>query len=192
MNKKLSVISAVVIEIIFIFYVIKSIIENNMKNLHLSILGFVSVIIPFIISHLASRKKLHLPTSFKLVFVWFLFATQFLGEVNTFYTKYWWWDLVMHGFFGSYAVIVATHLIKYINKKDNEVTANRFVLFKSFFAFAFALALGTLWEIFEFSGDFIFNTGMIKGGLEDTMTDLIAKAAFALATSAYYYIKNKV
>lgn len=192
MNKKISVISAAIIEIIFSFYAIKSVIESNTKNLLLSILGSVSIIIPFIISNLASKKKLHLPTSFNFVFVWFLFATQFLGEIHTFYTKYWWWDLAMHGLFGSYAVIVAIHLIKYINKKDNKVTTNRFVLFESLFAFTFALALGTLWEIFEFSGDFILNTGMIKGGIEDTITDLIAKAAFALVTSAYYYIKNKV
>lgn len=192
MYKKLPVFSAVIIEIIFIFNSIKSIIENNKKNLSLSILGFVSIIIPFIISHLASKKELHLPKSFNFIFVWFLFLTQYLGEIHTFYTKYWWWDLAMHGFFGIYAVIIAIHLVKHINRKDVKVTKNRFYLFESIFAFTFALALGVLWEIFEFSGDFILSTGMIKGGLEDTMTDLIAKAAFALITSAYYYIKNKV
>lgn len=61
--------------------------------------------------------------------------------------------------------------------------------FVALFAFVFALAVGTLWEIFEFAMDRIFGTNMQKpmfgdpSGLTDTMWDLIVDALGALFIS---------
>lgn len=58
--------------------------------------------------------------------------------------------------------------------------------FIALFAFMFAAALGTLWEIFEFAMDQIFGLTMQKpmlgdpSGLTDTMWDLIVDAIGAL------------
>jgi len=64
-------------------------------------------------------------------------------------------------------------------------------MFSAIFAFSFSVALGTIWEAFEFSGDFLFKTGMVKGGLEDTSTDILINIAASLITSAYYYLKKR-
>jgi uncharacterized membrane protein YjdF len=54
--------------------------------------------------------------------------------------------------------------------------------FVALFAFVFAIALGTLWEIFEFAMDQIFGLEMQKpmfgdpSGLTDTMWDMIVNA----------------
>ena len=55
-----------------------------------------------------------------------------------------------------------------------------------------AITTGTLWEIFEFLMDFLFQFNMQKSGLIDTMTDLIVNtlASFFAAVLAFLYVRN--
>jgi uncharacterized membrane protein YjdF len=66
--------------------------------------------------------------------------------------------------------------------------------FVAFFAFCFALSVGTIWEMFEFAMDQLFGMNMQKpmlgdpSGLTDTMFDLIVDALGALFVSAGGYV----
>jgi uncharacterized membrane protein YjdF len=70
--------------------------------------------------------------------------------------------------------------------------------FVALFAFFFAVTVGTLWEIFEFSMDQIFATNMQKAmfgdpsGLTDTMWDMIVNAlgAFIICTLGWWYTSH--
>lgn len=188
---KAAVISAIIIETILVFYALTGFMQNNRKILILSLLSIVCISLPFIITHVAEKKKLLLPSSFNLISVLFLFAALYLGEINDFYNKYWWWDLSLHAIFGSYTVILSLHVLQGVIRREIEVSKNRFAMFSVIFAFSFAVTLGTFWEMFEFLGDLLFKTGMVKGGLEDTATDILVKIAAAFVTSAYYYFKNR-
>jgi len=75
---------------------------------------------------------------------------------------FWWWDLFLHGIFGGYGVIIAMHLIQEVIQKEKKVSTKRFATFSLIFAFCFSITLGTLWEIFEFLGDYFFNANMVK------------------------------
>ncbi len=188
---KLAVISAIIIEAVLIISALTGFIQHNRKNTGLYLLSIVCIALPFIITYIANKKKLLLPPSFNLISVIFLFSAMYLGEINNFYTRYPWWDLLLHAVFGSYAVTVSLHVIRGIIRREIEVSKNRFVMFSAIFAFSFSVALGTIWEAFEFSGDFLFKTGMVKGGLEDTSTDILINIAASLITSAYYYLKKR-
>jgi uncharacterized membrane protein YjdF len=69
--------------------------------------------------------------------------------------------------------------------------------FVAFFAFLFAVAIGALWEIFEFAMDALFGMNMQKpmlgdpSGLTDTMWDLIVDTLGALVISilGYRYVR---
>lgn len=188
---KYAVILAVLMQAVLIFSLVTSFIQNNTKTLWLSVLTIACMFLPFIISHIAYKKKLIIPTTFNLVSIIFLFCTLFLGEINNFYMKYWWWDLMLHAVFGIYMVIVSLYVTRGMIRREIDISRNRFGLFAVIFAFSFAVSLGTIWEMFEFLGDFIFKTGMVKGGLEDTATDLLVKIIAALLTSTYFYLKNR-
>lgn len=187
---KVPIILVIFMEAIIIFTAITNMLQNNMNILNKSLLAIISITTPFLISHIASKKKIQLPVNFKLVSILFIFAAQYFGEIHNFYTKIWWWDLLLHSIFGYYSVIIFVHIIKDIIKKEKDISYKRYNLLISLFAFNFSLTLGTLWEMFEFLGDLLFNTGMIKGGLEDTATDLLVKIAAAFLTSVFYYYKN--
>ena len=60
------------------------------------------------------------------------------------------------------------------------------------FSFCFAVAIGVLWEIFEFTMDNLFGLNMQKSGLLDTMSDLIIDSigAFLVSVSGFVYMKK--
>ena len=72
-------------------------------------------------------------------------------------------------------------------------------LFVALFSFAFAIAIGTLWEIFEFAMDQSFGLVMQKpvpgdpSGLTDTMWDMVVNAVGAamISVAGWRYIQRR-
>lgn len=186
-NIKLSTGIAALFELILIATAIASIASKQWNNLALSLLAITCLIIPFIITYIANIKNILLPSTFKSITLLFIFFAQYLGEIKKFYNIFWWWDLFLHTAFGSYAVIIALYLIRGTIRKEQEITKQRFILCNAIFAFSFSITLATLWEMFEFIGDYLFKTTMTQGGLEDTSTDLLVNILAAFITSIIYY-----
>jgi len=139
---------------------------------------------------LAKNLSVRLPTEFQFILSIFLYSAFFLGEVHNFYHRLWWWDVMLHAIAG---VILgfAGFLILYTLYSQKRLISSAFTL--ALFSFCFALALGALWEIFEFTMDQVFKLKMQKSGLNDTMWDLIVDAlgAFFAAGMGYLYVKFK-
>lgn len=189
-NSKLAIGIAVLFEIILITTSMLSIASRQWKNLTLSLLAIVCIILPFIITRIANIKNIVLLSSFQLISLLFILLAQYFGQIKKFYLIFSWWDLLLHAIFGSYAVLIALHLIQGIIIKEKEVTKERFTIFTVIFAFSFSIALGTLWEMFEFVGDYLFKTTMVKGGLEDIASDLLIKILSAFITSIICYYRK--
>lgn len=186
-NNKLVIVIAVLFELILITTVMTAVLSRQWKILYLSLLAAVCLILPFIVTYISNMKNIMLPPSFNLVSLLFIFSAQYLGEIKKFYDIFWWWDILLHGLFGMYAVIISLYIMQGIIKKKQGITKQRLILFNGVFSFSFSIALGTLWEIFEFTADYFFKTNMVTGGLQDTATDLIAKISTAFITCAVYY-----
>jgi hypothetical protein len=191
-NKKLTTILTLLIGLIFTYSGFTNFKAQAWKQFFLSLLGISSLFVPFIISHISIKKKLELPPNFILIFVLFIFSAQYLGEIIRFYDKFWWWDLLLHGFSGGYFVVVGFYLRKNVIKASSTITLKRFTFFTVCWSFSFSMLIGTLWEIFEFVGDYLLKTSMTGGSLNDTMTDLIIKAIGCLITSTIYYYKSLI
>ena len=188
-NSKLTIGLAVMFELILIVSGILSIASREWENLFLIMLAMICLFLPFVITQVVKKKNIVLPSSFQIITLLFIILAQYFGEIKKFYQIFWWWDLLLHGIFGSYAVIIALHLIRGIIRKDEGTSEERFALFAITFSICFSIALGTIWEIFEFSGDYLLKTNMVKGGLVDTATDLLVKISAASITSVIYYFR---
>lgn len=146
---------------------------------------------------LAQKFNVHMPSIFQLMAIGFIFASIFLGEVYGYYTRFWWWDIALHTTSGFLLGITGFLLVYLLNENDT-IHMQMQPGFVAFFAFMFALGMGALWEIFEFSMDQLFGTNMQKpmfgdhSGLTDTMYDLIVDAIGALIISVlgYGYLKK--
>ena len=117
-----------------------------------------------------------LPRSFLALSAAFIFATLFLGEVADFYERYWWWDVVLH--FGSALSFgLFAFLLIFMLFEGDRYAAPPWAI--AFLSACVALAIGAVWEIFEFFMDQTFGMNMQKSGLVDTMWDLIVDTAGA-------------
>lgn len=145
---------------------------------------------------LAKSFDFVIPHEFKLLTIGFVFASLFLGEVHGYYTKFWWWDIVLHTSSGFLLGMIG-FLLVYVLNETEQIQISMRPGFVAFFAFLFALGMGALWEIIEFSFDTVFDMNMQKpmlgdnSGLTDTMWDLIVDALGALVISilGYGYLK---
>ena len=123
----------------------------------------------------------------EILTILFIYASIFLGEVKGYYTRFWWWDTLLHTTFGI-ALGFVGFMILYVLYKGNKIKASPILV--AFFSFCFALALGALWEVFEFIMDQTLGLTMQKSG-SDTMRDLIVDSIGALisAIAGFIYLK---
>jgi hypothetical protein len=133
---------------------------------------------------LARNLNIYLPLEFELILNVFIYASLFLGEVRGFYTRFWWWDIVLHAGAGM-ALGLIGFLLLYSLYRSGRLRASPFLVCA--FSFSFALALGTIWEIFEFSMDALFAFNLQKGAA-NTMRDLIVDTVGALLVSVFGYL----
>lgn len=137
------------------------------------------------------QLKVSIPPEFELLAILFVFASIFLGEVRGYYVRFWWWDALLHTGSGLMLGLVAFLLVYVLNQNDR-IDLHLKPGFVALFSFAFAMAVGSVWEIFEYAMDVHFGLNMQKSGLRDTMWDLIVDAVGALifAITGYLYMRR--
>lgn len=163
-------------------------------------LFLVSLIILTLFAPTLFRNKmdLELPAEFHFMAVLFVFASLYLGEIQEFYQRIWWWDMVLHATAGLMMGITG-FLLVYILNESKRVELQMNSVFIALFAFTFAVSIGTVWEIFEFAMDQLFGFNMQKqmftdpSGLTDTMWDMIVNAlgASVISFTGWRYIKKE-
>ncbi|GAB6100108.1 membrane protein [Halanaerocella petrolearia] len=169
--------------------IIGNVLTQNWLNLFTSLLTLLLTYLPFL---LAEKNHIYLPSGFQIIILLFIFASLYLGELKEYYLKFWWWDLMLHTLSGIILGFIGFVLVYFFSQED-EINVILSPLFITIFSFTFALSVGVLWEIFEFSMDSLLNLNMQKSGLVDTMWDLIVDSIGALVTSiiGYLYIKKE-
>lgn len=156
-------------------------------------LGFVALAtlaLSFVPVLAEQRLGIDLPVRFVAAIVIFIFATIFLGEEMDFYNRYWWWDIILHG--GSAVGFgLMGFLFMFTLFNGDRYAAPAWAV--AFMGFCFAVMIGAVWEIFEFSMDRIFGANMQKSGLLDTMGDLIVDCIGASigAFAGFLFLKKR-
>ena len=163
------------------------------------LLGIVALFIPSIIS---KKWKIIIPSSMYMIYIIFLYAAIFLGEVRDFYYRIPHWDTILHTFSGAALGALGFSVVSLLNKQE-KLNVNLSPFFVALFSFCFAITMGVIWEIYEFSFDGLLHLNMQKFALEngvnlvgraaltDTMKDLIVDSIGALVTSIMGYISLK-
>ena len=151
---------------------------------------FVLAIMALTLAPVVFRMPVEIPSEIQIVAVLFVFATLFLGEVRDYYHRFWWWDAALHTTSGLLLGLLGFMFV-YILNEDAHVDLHMRPSFVALFAFFFAVALGGLWEIFEFAMDEFFGTDMQPAtagdpsGLTDTIQDLIVDTVGAAIVSLF-------
>lgn len=162
--------------------------KRNWFNLWMSSL---TLILSYLPNMFQKKFKIEYPSEFELMILFFLFGSFYLGDIHGFYEKFWWWDIMLHTSSGFMIGFFAYSLVYVLNKELDFLDISPF--FVSLFSFSFAVALGVMWEIFEFFFDNTlgYNLQRRETGLFDTMLDLIVDSVGALiiSVSCYFYLR---
>ncbi len=163
------------------------------------LLGTLVMMLPSI---LAKKFKVVVPSMIVILYFVFLYCAIYLGEIHNFYYIVPHWDTILHAFSGAMLGALGFILVDLLNK-DQNVRVSLSPFFVAVFAFCFALAIGSLWEVYEFTFDSILGLNMQKHttdagvalvgiqALSDTMKDIIVDAASALAVAIIGYVSEK-
>lgn len=160
------------------------------------VLGLIVINLPAI----ASRQfRFELPMVLYALYIIFLYCAIFLGEVRSFYYVIPHWDSILHAFSSLMLGFFGFMVIAILNR-DEHIMVHLSPLFAAVFAFCFALSIGSVWEIYEYTFDGILGLNMQKfitaegqvlvghSALRDTMKDLMIDAAGAAISSAVGYL----
>lgn len=164
-------------------------------------LGIVVMMIPF---YIEKKASIDIPDVMEILYFIFLYCAIYLGEVRDFYYVVPHWDKILHAFSGGALGALGITLVNFFHE-DKHLAIRLNPFFICFFAFCFALAAGTVWEIYEFVMDGILSLNMQKfkladgtvlsgrEALSDTMMDLIVDALSALivVVIAYPILKKR-
>ena len=163
------------------------------------LLGIVAFFMPNIITR---KTKIVIPSNMYIVYVVFLCAAIFLGEIGNFFYRIPHWDTILHICSGAMLGALGFSFVNILNKNE-KVHVELAPIFVALFALGFAITLGVLWEIYEFTFDGLLGVNMQKFALEDgtqlvgraaladTMEDLIVDSIGAFAMSLLGYISLK-
>ncbi len=159
----------------------------------------LGIIVMFLPSVLERRLRIAIPGVMYVVFIAFLYAAIYLGEIRSFYYRIPHWDLVLHGLSGLMLGALSFSVITLLNDAE-KIRVSLSPAFVAVFAFCFAVAMGVVWEFYEFGIDGLLGLNMQKFALENgellvgrealvnTMGDLIVDAVGAIVMSVVGYI----
>lgn len=158
------------------------------RNLVLAI-SIIGLVVTFIPTMMKKFFDVEIPAEYEIISLLFIYGALFLGDVRGLFAEFWWWDILLN-FVASIALGVVGLTVLYVLYRDKKIKANPIII--AFLVFCFTLALGAVWEIFEFFLDTVYNFNLQGGDLTDTMSDMITTALGALVVSVagYSYVKN--
>lgn len=183
---KISLIISIIIRVSLVLAIIFTILTKKWTSLYTSTITLFLTFLPSIIEN---NYKISLPSEFEILIILFIFASLFLGEVRDYYTRFGWWDIMLHGLSGIILGFIG-FIILYVLSRNELIKAQPLILV--LFSFSFAVAFGAIWEIFEFTMDNLFGLNMQRSGLVDTMWDLIFDTfgAVIVSVAGYQYLKR--
>lgn len=160
------------------------------------LLGCVVLFLPAAIE---KHFQIDIPNYMEVFYFIFLYCAIYLGEVRNFFFVIPYWDLILHTFSGAMLGVLGFSIVNIMNSsKKVQVTLSP--AFTLLFAFCFALAVGSIWEIYEFVMDGLLGMNMQKfmlengtlligrAALSDTMEDMIVDAIGAGIMCLFGYL----
>jgi hypothetical protein len=180
--------------LVLVILAILGIFRGNSIRMHQGSLLYHSLMtlaISFIPDIIRKSAKVFIIAEFRFIFIFYVFLTQFLGEILDFFMKIVWWDVAMH-VYSAFIITLVGYIIAHAAGEERSNGKKVHVAYASAFAFSFSIMFGTFWEIYEYLMDISFGLNMQKSGLVDTMEDLIVCfCSSAIVCFIYIYdVKN--
>ena len=148
----------VTLRLLVIRMMILQIFNRNYENVFLCVLTLVLLLIPSLIQ---INLKIELPTALEITILVFIFAAEILGEIQSYYIKFPFWDTVLHTINGFLMAAIGFALVDILNR-SKKFSIQLSPVFLAIVAFCFSMTIGVIWEFFEYGMDQFFGLDMQK------------------------------
>ena len=155
-----------VLRMLVILTMVLQFFNGNYENVFLCALTLVLFVMPTIIER---RLRIDFPDTMEIVILLFIFATEILGEIRSYYTTFPGWDTVMHTLNGFLCAAVGFSLVDMLDRNER-FSLSLSPVFLAIVAFCFSMTIGVLWEFFECAMDTFLLKDMQKDAILNTIS----------------------
>ena len=156
-----------------ILVMIAQFLNGNFENVFLCVLTLVLFLAPTFI-----ERAIHidLPDTLEVIIMLFIFAAEILGEIQSYYIDYPYWDTMLHTLNGFLCAAIGFALVDILNRSEKfSITLSP--IFLAITAFCFSMTIGVLWEFFEFTMDQLFLLDMQKDAVVHAISSVMLDPA---------------
>ncbi|MCI8587877.1 MAG: hypothetical protein HFJ49_04640 [Clostridia bacterium] len=164
-TKRSSLLVYIIARILVLLCLITQLIHGDLHNAFLCGLTLILLMMPFFVSH---NFKIEIPNFFEIVIMLFIFSSEILGEINSFYIKIPIWDTLLHTLNGFLCAGVGFSLVNLLNENSEKISLSPFYV--AVVAFCFSMTIGVLWEFIEWGADNVMLTDMQKDKIVSTIS----------------------
>ena len=147
-----------VLRVLVLLTLVSQFLNGNFENVFFCVLSLVLFVMPTILER---QLKIDLPSVLEIVILLFIFSAWILGEVQTYYTIFPYWDTMLHTLNGFLCAAIGCSLVDLLNRHER-ISLSMSPAFMAIVAFCFSMTVGVLWEFFECAMDQIFYGDMQK------------------------------
>lgn len=148
-----------VLTFVVIAVLVHQAITGKYENCFTCALTLILFLVP---NFIEARLKVTLPQTLEVIIILFIFSAEILGEINSFYIRFPWWDNMLHTMNGFLMAAIGFSMVDILNKNER-FKFQLSPLFVAVVSFCFSMTIGVLWEFFEFFADTLVGTDMQKG-----------------------------
>ncbi len=134
------------------------IIRGNYESAFTCLLALVLFVLPALMER---RLHIDLPNTLEIIILLFIFAAEILGELQSYYLTYPYWDTMLHTTCGFLTAAIGFSMIDILNR-NSRTKFNLSPIYCAVAAFCFSMTVGVLWEFWEFTMDRLLRMDMQK------------------------------
>ena len=158
----------VILRFLVILSLVVQVLRGNWLNVILCIITLILFTLPGLIQ---DKLKVEFPTTLEVIVYLFIFSHTILGEIQSFYVTFPYWDTMLHTISGFLCAAVGFSLVDVLNQDENFQIAMT-PIFVSIVAFCFSMTIGICWEFVEFATDHVLNQDMQKDRIVSTISSV--------------------
>ncbi|MEI3078050.1 MAG: hypothetical protein V8T00_01655 [Oscillospiraceae bacterium] len=158
-----------VLRLIVLASLVSAILRQEYESAFVCVLVLFLFMLPFFIQ---KNFGIRLPSTLEIIILLFIFAAEILGELQSYFIQYPYWDTMLHTTNGFLCAAVGFSLIDILNR-DAKIKFTLSPVYVALASFCFSMTIGVLWEFFEFGMDRLFHMDMQKDTIVHTISSVM-------------------
>ena len=156
-SHKATLIIYVILRMLAFFALGRAFARGDLESAFCCALAIILFSMPFLVER---WFRIEFSPVMEIIVLFFIYAAEILGEVESYYVRIPGWDTALHTANGFLCAAIGFALADMLNRSDNGISLSP--AFLAIVAFCFSMTVAVLWEFVEFTGDSFFAVDMQK------------------------------